>query len=66
MAKKTTKTSKKFEMKRSDISDKLGELIGLLEDLDVNSTSPNDMSDKLGEVIAELEDLCNGVGQEAF
>lgn len=66
MAKKTTKTSKKFEMKRSDISDKLGELIGLLEDLDVNSTSPNDMSDVLGELVGQLEELCDGVGQEAY
>lgn len=66
MAKKTTKTSKKFEMKRSDISDKLGELIGLLEDLDVNSTSPNDMNDFLGELVSELEELSSAVTQEAY
>lgn len=65
MAKKI-KTSKKFEMKRSDITDKLSELIGTLEDLDVNSTSPNDMSDVLGELVGQLEELCDGVGQEAY
>lgn len=65
MAKKTN-NSKKFEMKRSDITDKLGELTERLEDIDVSSTSPNDMNDFLGELVSELEELSSAVTQEAY
>ena len=40
MAKKITKTSKKYDLKRSDIVEKLNEVIDSLDDVDVDSTSP--------------------------
>jgi len=61
MAKKTTK---KFEMKRSDIAAKLSDIIGTLDDLNINSTSPDDMIDALGQLSGALEKLYNGIESE--
>jgi hypothetical protein len=66
MAKKTTKTSKKFDLKRSDIVDKLGELIGTLEDLSVHDTSPNDLEETIRQIIGDLGELSDAVTQEAY
>jgi len=66
MAKKTTKTSKKFEMKRGEIATKLYELAERLENIDVSSTSPNNMNDFLGEMVLELSELADAVNQVVY
>ena len=66
MAKKITKTSKKYDLKRSDIVEKLNEVIDSLDDVDVDSTSPNDMRTLVSDLVSELSDLVNGVQQEVY
>ncbi len=61
MAKKTTK----YELSRANIADTLSELIGKLEDVEVQHTTPDQMEDILRDVIGELEGLCDDINTKA-
>ncbi len=60
-AKKTTK----YELSRKDIATTLSELIGKLEDSEVQYTTPSDLQDVLNDVIGTLEGLCDDVHTKA-
>jgi len=63
---KATKKATKYELSRSDISDKLRELIGKLEDSPVYETTPGDLENVLNDILGELEGLSDDVFTKAY
>ncbi len=58
------KTTKKYEMKRSDIVEALESLSDRLSDIDTHDTSANALEEELSEIRGELLDLASQVTDE--
>lgn len=64
MAAKKKTTKKKFSLKRSDIVERIEQIVDSLSEIDTTETSPNDVAMTLASLQNDLEELSADVTQE--
>jgi hypothetical protein len=60
------KTTKKYDLSRSAIVDRLEEILETLRNIDTSESSPNAVSCNIDDVVADLEQFQNEVTDEAY
>jgi hypothetical protein len=64
--KKAAKKTKKYDLSRSTLADRLDQLTSELRDLEPLNTSPNEVADALSSIVDELEALAVEVLDEQY
>lgn len=60
------KNTKKYDLSRSDIVDRISEIIDNLQGIDTVMESPDAVSMTIGDAVSDLESLQDQVTEEAF
>lgn len=60
------KTTKKYDLSRSVIVDRLEDILETLRSIDTSESSPNAVSCDIDDVVTDLEQLQSEVTDEAF
>jgi len=63
---KSKKITKKYDLSRSAIVERISDIISSLSDLDTYATSPSDVQDEISDVVESLEQLQTEVTDEAW
>lgn len=63
---KTKKTTKKYNLSRSEVASRLEEIVDRLNDVDTTNSAPSDVAEELDSIGTDLNDLVYEVTDEAF